>query len=159
MKRMQRFLTSVAIVVLVALSGHYLYRDRKLKDLSETGSKVRPSTSDPKRSTPSKVTASGISRRSSPRPRATPPNQETDEATLPKKPSPNQVPNRELARVLLQILAAQNLADGIWIGVTDEHVQVAGELDSEEKKRQLLKILNGGREARRIDTTGLIIRD
>ena len=138
MKQLQKFLTSAAIVVLLALSGHYLYREQT-PDPPGTGWKVRPLNSDLKRSTLSESRTSGISRSSPQRPHPASLNRDTGQPTRPQEPSPNQVPNREVGRVLLQILA--------------------GELDSEEKKHQLLKILDGGREARRIDTRSLVVRE
>ena len=77
-------------------------------------------------------------------------------------PSPedyNQVPNEELRRVLLQILAAKKLVEGISLSVTDRHVTVTGEVESSEKKKQILDVIEKGREARSIDTTDLLIRN
>ena len=158
MKQLQIFLTSAAIVVLLALSGHYLYREQT-PDPPGTGWKVRPLNSDLKRSTLSESRTSGISRSSPQRPHPASLNRDTGQPTRPQEPSPNQVPNQEVGRVLLQILAGQKLHDGISISVTDKYIRVAGELDSEEKKHQLLKILDGGREARRIDTRSLVVRE
>jgi hypothetical protein len=71
----------------------------------------------------------------------------------------NQVDNRTVERVLLQILAAKNLAAGVTIGVTDEFVRVAGTVGSEESRRQNLDIIERGREARQIDAKDLMVRN
>ena len=63
----------------------------------------------------------------------------------------NQIPNQQLARVLMQILGAKKLAAGVSLSVTDEKVSVVGEVDSEEQRRQILDIVDRGREARRVD--------
>ena len=63
-----------------------------------------------------------------------------------------------MSRVLLQILAAKKLADGISLMVTDNSVVVAGTVDSDQKRKQILEIIEKGRETRRIDAINLVVR-
>ena len=71
----------------------------------------------------------------------------------------NQVPNEELSRVLMQILAAKKLADGISVSVTDSEVSVAGRIGSQDQKKEILEIIEKGRESRRIDAEELRVQD
>lgn len=70
----------------------------------------------------------------------------------------NQIDNKTVERVLLQILAAKRLSDGVTLSVTDESVRVEGAVASEESRRQILDIIEKGREARRIDAKDLLVR-
>lgn len=72
-------------------------------------------------------------------------------------PGTNQVPNAVVARTLLQILRAKGLASGISLAVTDGEVQVYGTVPSEERLREILAVLEQGRETRRINTDGVTI--
>lgn len=72
-------------------------------------------------------------------------------------PTVNQVQNGEVARVLMQILAAKKLNDGVTLAVSDLEVEVLGEVSSEETLLQILEILDKGREARVIRTDNLRI--
>ena len=81
-----------------------------------------------------------------------------DPATEDPLAGQNRVDNGTVERVLLQILASKNLAAGVTLGVTDEYVQVAGTVGSEESRRQILDIIEGGRGARKIDAKDLIVR-
>ena len=69
----------------------------------------------------------------------------------------NIVPNRELGRVLMQILAAKKLADGIALSVTDEAVEVYGEVSSTAQKDAIAEIIEKGRESRKLDLSHLTI--
>jgi hypothetical protein len=69
----------------------------------------------------------------------------------------NQVPNEELRRVLMQILAARKLASGISLIVTDRRVEVVGEVQDAESRRKILETVDKGREARRLDGTKLVV--
>jgi hypothetical protein len=79
----------------------------------------------------------------------------------PDRPIPeavNQIPNEEVSRVLMQILAARNLARSISISVTDREVAISGEVNSPEERVQILDIVERGREARRINSENLVLR-
>jgi hypothetical protein len=74
-------------------------------------------------------------------------------APIPK----NRTPNATLSRVLMQILAARQLAGGVSIAATDDRVLVAGAVGSEEKRRKILEIVEKARENREIDATNLLV--
>lgn len=77
----------------------------------------------------------------------------------PDRPSRvNTVPNEEVARVLMQILQAKGLASGLTLAVSDEEIQVGGQVDSPEARESILRILEQGREARRLEATRLHVR-
>lgn len=63
----------------------------------------------------------------------------------------NQVSNGEVSRILLQILAARKLADGISLSVTDREIIVYGNVTSEEDLDRIVDILDRGRESRTIN--------
>ncbi len=63
----------------------------------------------------------------------------------------NQVPNPEVGRVLMQILKARKLADGLSLGVSDTEIVVHGTVPSKEHLQKIVEILEKGREARSID--------
>ena len=69
----------------------------------------------------------------------------------------NQIDNSTVGRVLLQILTAKGLAEGITLGISDESVMVAGTVDSKEKRKQILDIIDQAREARRIEAKDLVV--
>jgi hypothetical protein len=63
----------------------------------------------------------------------------------------NQVPNPEVARVLIQILKARNLTSGISLSVTDTEIAVFGRVPDEAHLNEIREILEKGREARRVN--------
>lgn len=65
----------------------------------------------------------------------------------------NQMPNPEVARVLIQVLRARKLASGISLSVSDTEIAVHGSVPSQEHLDQIMAILEKGREARRVDLT------
>lgn len=62
----------------------------------------------------------------------------------------NQVPNEEVSRTVLQILAARKLADGISLSVTDREIILYGQVRSESDLSKIVEILERARESRRI---------
>lgn len=70
----------------------------------------------------------------------------------------NTTPNEQLSRVLLQILAARKLTQGISISVSDRILGVGGTVDSEQKKKDILEVLEKARESRIIDASDLLVR-
>jgi hypothetical protein len=81
-----------------------------------------------------------------------------EEQTEEPSAAQNRVANDVVSRVLLQILAAKKVADGISLVVTDNSVVVAGTVGSDEKRKQILEIIEKGRETRRIDAINLVVR-
>ncbi len=84
----------------------------------------------------------------------------TPQATSPEVTEPvgeNQVPNGEVGRTLMQILAARKLASGLSMSVTDTEIALHGTVDSREKLRQILDTVEKGREYRKINTDDLIV--
>jgi hypothetical protein len=77
------------------------------------------------------------------------------------EPSPeytNQVANDQLRKVLMQILAAKKLTKGISLAVTDSAIIVTGEVESSEKRKQILDVIDRGREARRLEDQHLTVK-
>jgi hypothetical protein len=72
-------------------------------------------------------------------------------AAEPAASAANQVPNPEVARVLMQVLRARKLAGGISLGVSDTEIVVHGSVPSQEHLDKIVAILERGREARRLD--------
>lgn len=68
------------------------------------------------------------------------------------------IPNQDLARLLLGILRARNLAEGISLGVANDSLSVIGEVESEEVRNQILEILENGRGARRLEAAELRVK-
>jgi hypothetical protein len=69
----------------------------------------------------------------------------------------NQVPNGVVARTLMQILAAKKLASGLSLSVTDTEIAIHGTVDSREKRREILDVIEKGREYRKINTDDLTV--
>jgi len=65
--------------------------------------------------------------------------------------------NQQIARTLIGILKAKGLASEISLSVTDSQVTVHGEVESKEKKEQILEVLNLGRGSRVLDHRQLTI--
>jgi len=66
--------------------------------------------------------------------------------------------NIQTARILIQILKAKDLVSGISLNVSDDAVEVFGEVDSRERKQDILAILEKGRGARELRSDQLRIR-
>lgn len=69
----------------------------------------------------------------------------------------NQVANSEVGRVLIQILKARRLADGISISVTDQEVLLYGKVDSQDELSEIIDILNKARETRTVNVESAVI--
>ena len=65
--------------------------------------------------------------------------------------------NRQLAFTVLGILAARQLASGISLSVTDDKLAVIGKAANEDKKREILNVLENARGHRRLDATLLTV--
>jgi hypothetical protein len=147
-------IAGVALVGLLAAAVYFLSQDPKVRSLFESA---------PARENPLEFLEN------LPEPKVPPP---VVERKKPQKPAPpevdpepsnepevvqNMVPNRDVARVLMQILAAKKLADGISISVSDEAVVIHGEVSSSAKLDEIVAVVEKGRESRKIDTTHLSV--
>lgn len=163
-----RFLGKLLLVA-VFLAGAYLvyqrpeikelFRESKsngdplafLKNLPEINPKPRP------------VKRSGARRAGTQEPQAQgvpqPENVDAEGEAEPTVEYYNQVANEELQSVLMRILAAKKLVQGISLSVTDKSVIVSGAVESEERRQEILGIIEKGREARSIDDAYLKVRD
>ncbi len=72
-------------------------------------------------------------------------------------PAQNSAANDVVTRVALQVLASRKLVSGVAISTSDAAIIVVGIVDSEEKRQQILAIVNKAREARRVDSQNLIV--
>lgn len=86
-----------------------------------------------------------------------PPDPDKEPKSQASESPPPQVDNAEVQRVLLQIMAAQGLAKGISLSVTDTQIVVAGTVESESRRERILELLDKGRERRRISAEDLIV--
>lgn len=149
-------LLSFAIILLVAAA--HVYRDPRVQDLFRSVPKagsakkqiVRPAT----RALLEQPTGAGSSAAPVAVVKNPAPPQEHDIASA----RPDQTPNDTVSRVLLQILAAKGLARGIALEVSDESIRIFGEVDSDDKRRKIIGLIEKGRESRRLDTTRLTIQ-
>lgn len=71
----------------------------------------------------------------------------------------NQVPNEQLRKVFMQILAAKKLTDGVSLSVNDDHISIVGSVASSAQRDQILDVIEKGREARRIDARHLEVKN
>jgi len=85
--------------------------------------------------------------------------QESQAAERPATDAParNSATNDVVTRVVLQVLASRKLVYGVAISTSDTAIIVVGIVDSEEKRQQILAIVNKAREARRVDSRQLIV--
>ncbi|MBM3790525.1 MAG: hypothetical protein FJW35_09280 [Acidobacteria bacterium] len=152
---MKAILLATAIVALLAWAVYEFYQNPRVQGLVSGPPPAAPSKPLPR----SEPAAGRKERASPPKPVRSTVQEKTEAAEMPQ-PSPpqNQTPNAVVSRVLIQILAAKKLADGISIGTTDDAVIVAGIVDTEEMRRRILEIVDKAREARRIEARDLIVR-
>ncbi len=153
---MKRALKWIVLAGLIGVGGFYVFNSPRVQEIVSSPS--RPETSKVPKSVPDLSTEEPR-----PRPRTKTPKKaikvSKEVSPAPAEPSPSvregQLPNRDLSRVLMQILGAQKLTSGISIGVDDDQVSLFGEVDSEEKRRKIISIVNRGRGARRLDSSNL----
>lgn len=160
----------VAVLIFFAWGAYRVYQDPRIQDLfrepepkslsspppEPVATAPVPERPAPPRK-PSEVQAGIVGARPGPEQAREAAHPVEEEAKEPPA-AHNQVANDVVSRVLLQVLAAKKLEYGISIGVTDNSVTVAGTVDSEEKRKQILDIIEKGRETRRIDATNLVVR-
>ncbi len=158
---MRRFLILFVILSAVGCGGYLFFQQPEVRALFQPARpaedpldflrdlpKISPKAAAPKpssnqRRTPAQAPAPSVEARE-PEPSAVTPR--------------NQVPNEDVSRALLGILAARKLGHGLSISVTDETITLYGEVDSAEQLEQIRQILNKAREYRRIDTSHLSVR-
>ncbi len=167
---MRLTLIIVALLIAITWGAYHVYRDPRVQDLfrqpepktiavpppEPVQAAPVPDIPTPPRK-PSDIQAGIVgatpaSRQT--RAAARPPEEETKEAPV----AQNKVANDVVTRVLLQVLAAKNLVYGVSIRVTDKSITVDGVVNSEEKRKQILDIIEKGRETRRIDASHLVVR-
>lgn len=115
-----------------------------LKDLPEISPK--PRTGGPKRFW------------SRPRLRAAAPPPPAETQSPPAPTVHNEIPNDEVARAMLGILAAKKLGRHLGLSVSDDEIAVYGEAASPAEAAQIRDILERGRETRSVNTDGLIVQ-
>jgi len=154
---MRKTLLAFSALTILSYGVYRMACDRRVRDLFAPG---RPL---PKQEEPAVPAAKGAGHRPAPSPgepakRAERRRVLRRDLPVPEAPPANQTPNEVVRRVLLQILRARNLADGITLGANDKTVLVSGTVDTEEERRQILEILEKAREARSIDASELVVR-
>jgi hypothetical protein len=155
-KQMRSVLLVTGCLAVLGAGGVYLYRDPRVRDLFRPVAPERKIVSAPAVSaTPAPTdAATRRPRRAIRTPQASRPAEvEPEPVTV-----PNQTPNATVARVLMQILAAKRLGEEIRIVVSDTTVMVTGTADTDDQRQKILQTIEKGREARRIDAAGLIVR-
>jgi len=73
------------------------------------------------------------------------------------EPVQNQLSNEETSRIFMQIFRAKGLANGITLSISDDTIQVFGQVKSEAAKREILSLLDKGRGQRKIEDSNLIV--
>lgn len=147
-------IAGVVLVGLLAAAIYFLSQDPKVRSLFESAP-PRENPLDFLENLPEPKVPPPVVVREKPRKKPT----REAEPEPPSEPEvvQNVVPNRDVARVLMQILAAKKLADGISISVSDEAVVIHGEVSSAAKLDEIVAIVEKGRESRKIDSTHVSI--
>jgi len=157
------------MVAALGIAGYFIYQQPEVKVLFQPAKappkdplsflkklpEIHPPTPTPRRKPvrPSTTPSAAVDTTEAP---AFPADAEAPEAA--GEPSAaNQVPNDELARLLLQVLAAKRLVTGISIGVSDTEVLVHGEVASQERLDEIRRLLEKGRESRTLNLSGVKI--
>jgi hypothetical protein len=161
------FLIFLPVALVLAAAGVFLYRDPQVRGLFESGY-VAPVI--PKVKTVTKRPAPGrkslkydgapvrSTRKSAgvPLERPVPAEGLTADPAAERLPQQeNNVPNPVLSRTILRILMAKGLGDGISISVSDQNIVIAGFVKSEEKRREILAVIDKARENRTVEASHL----
>ncbi len=148
-------LLSVSIILLVAAAN--VYRDPRVQDLFRSAPRAgsrRPIAPTATPAAPEQAARTGRAPVPAPSEKKRGPSLERG-----VEPSPvNQVPNETVSRILMQVLAAKGLARGISLEVSDQSIEVFGEVDSNEKRDAIISLIEKGRESRQLDATGLTVQ-
>lgn len=165
-----RWFLIILCAILVVL-GYVLHQDPRVAELFSTSSsnKVRPAPSIP-RSTGRELSRESIQEegqaaspeldgplRPEPRPDPTQASGPAEPKQVEQGSSANPLTAGQLARVLIGILRAKGLADGISLSISEDTLSVAGEVDSSERRMQIIEVLEAGRGQRRLDTSDLVV--
>ena len=167
---MRRIVIVLGALALVGWGALRLYQHPRVQDLFYgTGSAPAPK-SVWKIKTQDRPGAVGVQNMAKPTPAAVrrgqtaapPKEEETREsqaAELPATAAPaqNSAANDVVTRVVLQVLATRKLVSGVAISTSDTAIIVVGIVDSEEKRQQILAIVEKARQARRVDSQNLIV--
>ena len=157
MSRLER-LGVVTVLGGIVVGGYFLFQSPQLRELLSSRGQRPAASPRPVAVRPSPLRSSSPSRDSPPTSRpekppqevAQPPEEPSQQREEPQPTVQNQIPNRQLASTLLQIMAARGLAYGVSLSVTDERIEINGETDSEESRAAILEIIEKGRESRKI---------
>ncbi len=152
---MRRIATvGVVLVALLGASIYFLSDNPKVRSLFESG----PPREDPlgylDRLPVPKVPPPPVKRKPPRKPAE--PVAESEPESEPEAIQ-NMVPNQKVGRVLMQILAAKKLADGIALSVTDQAVVIYGEVSSAAKLDAIVAIVEQGRESRKVDASHVTV--
>jgi len=165
MSRLER-LGVVTVLGGIVVGGYFLFQSPQLRELLGSREQRPAASPRPAPARPSPLRSSSPSRDSPPSSRPEKPTKAVvqppeEPSQQPEEPQPtiqNQIPNRQLASTLLQIMAARSLAYGVSLSVTDETIEINGETDSEESRAAILEIIEKGRESRKIVIQQLAVR-
>lgn len=163
---MRKFLISLIVLLALAAGGYALYSRPEIRALFESAEKqgdpldfledlpeVTPKPPPQKQPSASERQAPNTTERAPSREGPLPSGQEAAPDVQ------NQVPNDEVAHVMMAILAAKKLGRHLSISVTDDQIIVYGEVDSAQEKQQIREILEKGRETREVNTDHLTIQE
>ena len=162
-----RLLAKVVVLSLLLVGGYTAYQHPKVKVLFQSSEKqenplgfledlpeLTPKPAPPKRSPRQSRRVQQV-----PVEQSTVEEQSQSEGETDAVEYQNQVPNEELRRVLMQILAAKKLVSGISLVVTDKRIEVLGRVKDEESRRKILETVDKGREARVLDGSNLLVSE
>ena len=154
---MRRVILMLCAGTVLLVAAAHLYRDPRVRELFRSAPSSASARNRPVRDqgvhaaqTPAPTKASAPREAA---PRAAGPDEQHEAAPV----RISQTPNDVIARVLLQVLAAKKLGRGISLEVSDDVIRIFGEAQSAEGREAILRLVEKGREARRIDGTGLIV--
>lgn len=145
-----RLVWVAVLVVFVAAGSYYIYQTPQVRQLLKPASKPqkpleflerRPGSRPEKDST-----------RAKPVPAET--NIQPDEEIVP--PAAPQS-DQELLRLILRILAAKRLSDGVSVSAHQGKIAIHGAVESARKREAILRIAKAVCAGRELDTTGLSV--
>ncbi len=154
------FATAVLLLLVFA------YQSPRVQELFRSSPRVRrvpvaeprPTVKEPEKP------AAAVNSATQPKPKAVakrdhPPERSAQAAVAgPPKLAKPSVPNDEVIQVLNGVFAARGW-HGLALSVTDEIIEVSGEVASEEQRKKVLATLEKARETRRIDARGLTVAE
>jgi len=147
---------SFAVILLVAVA--HVYRDPRVQDLFRSVPKAGSAKKVPVQPAAPALPEPPVRAGRAPAPAAAAKNGAPPQACRDASAAANQIPNETVSRVLFQILAAKGLSQGISMEVSDGRIRIIGEVDSDDKRRAIISLIEKGRESRRLDASGLTVR-